>query len=1496
MRKELKKGISSLLVFVLVVSLFAGMPQVAYAATTWHWVDITGDWANNSTGITVYEDESSGKTKLYVTDGQAAGNGGIYESDDYGVTWTEIGGDPENWDKPSAIDADDVGNLYVTDYNNNRIMKGTYDSGLGEWSWSLVGPFGGNLTQPDGLVATEEDWLFVTDDVEVPPTNPGKIYEIFKEGTYGASNISTDAALYGPGGVDYGVDAMADDVKVIYIADTENNVIKKSGWDGGYTFTTIPGSNLNKPTDVAVDSVGNLYVSSYGNDGEGTIHKCTFDELGNPTWTDITGDGGSTGQAYGIAVDSDGNVYVTKDGGLFKGSEIPVIDVSHNVAENAKVFQTLPEGYTSGDQETLTVTVTANNGNNNNVLAELGEGDTDCFTLTGGNIGSLAGGGTATFAVEAIDGLEIGVYDATVTITSDEFTAGVSFTVQQIVSPFYSISTVAGTGTWDETYTPYEGLATDGSFSTLAGIAFDSSGTMYFADYDTNVIYMLENGASSIVAGGGETAGPEFTGPATDAELNNPASIVFDSDDNLYILEKGYNVVRKVDATTGEISLVAFISNGDGLDSITGLAVDSQGLLYISDETEGCVYIVNPADNYKEVVAGELGVPVGIAIDGSGNVYIADKGRGVIWKAYFDSDSWDYVPVAGSTHDGPGYSGDGGPATDAKLDCTGVAVDSDGNLYINDYGNNVIRFVDAESEEIYTIAGTGNSGYNGEQDGGPALVADIKLSYNQGIAVDSNGNVYFSDESNGVVRKLAPKQPELPGVHHETVGSDVFLGGNYIEIGISPNGYFGTTEEAPAGFHPPAAREQIGMVADGDGFNIGNAPIAGDIFMPGSPAEGFVAAYKNAVGELTQYKNINDEEDGEPAICDITNITTTDTTNGNTLSATTVGTTTDGKLEVTQVVSFNVNDKYFKVEVTLKNLSADTTFYDARYMRFVDPDIDQDLNDSYDTQNEVVYNPTASSSKSMLISKGEITSAPFIYYSNDSRARVAINPEWSFDPYSEELYQSDGSLLVGTSTGDDGISMTVDFGNIAPGGSFKFVMYESLDPDINSALSALENITGPPVVQHNNGSSTNNDSSTPNTDVVVLVNGKAEYAGTATTGTQGDQTLTTIAIDEKKLEERMASEGNNATITIPVDTKSDIVVGELNGQMIKDMESKQDTLEIRTGNASYFLPAQEIDIAAVSTQLGQSVALKDIKIQVTIAKSTTDTIKVVEDSANKGNFVIQIPPMDFTVKATYGGKTVDVSKFDIYVQRLVAIPDGVDPTKITTGVITEADGTSRHVPTEVVLIDGKYYAKINSLTNSTYTVVWHPIEFTDVTNHWAKAVVNDMGSRMVISGVGSGLFAPDQDITRAEFAAIMVRALGLKPGDGSNSFTDVASDKWYSDYIKTATTYKIIAGYGNGIFGPNDKITREQAMTMIARAMKITGLNANLASGDVEKLLAGFTDGSSASGYAKETIAACVKSGIVSGRGNNQVAPKAYITRAEVAAIVSRLLHKSDLI
>lgn len=294
----------------------------------------------------------------------------------------------------------------------------------------------------------------------------------------------------------------------------------------------------------------------------------------------------------------------------------------------------------------------------------------------------------------------------------------------------------------------------------------------------------------------------------------------------------------------------------------------------------------------------------------------------------------------------------------------------------------------------------------------------------------------------------------LPGAHHAVVGNDVFLGGNYIEVGVNKHGSFGTASNAPAGFHP-SVRTNLGMVADGDGFNVGNASNTGDFFLPGNPYESYVVAYKDTNGTATKAQV--SERNG---VLGITNISTTDTSSGNTLSATTVGTTNDGKLEITQVVSFDVNDKYFNIHITYRNVSGNT-IYDARYLRSVDPDQDADTKGDYSTKNSVVKNPPRDD-MAIVIAKGATTNEPFMYIAADSRARASITR--NIDPYNTASYNVDGSALIAAeTTNDTWIAMTYDLGDIAAGQSVSLDLKNSLNPDVNAALAAVQPAVSTPA-------------------------------------------------------------------------------------------------------------------------------------------------------------------------------------------------------------------------------------------------------------------------------------------------------------------------------------------------------------------------------------------------------------------------------------------------
>ena len=191
--------------------------------------------------------------------------------------------------------------------------------------------------------------------------------------------------------------------------------------------------------------------------------------------------------------------------------------------------------------------------------------------------------------------------------------------------------------------------------------------------------------------------------------------------------------------------------------------------------------------------------------------------------------------------------------------------------------------------------------------------------------------------------------------------------------------------------------------------------------------------------------------------------------------------------------------------------------------------------------------------------------------------------------------------------------------------------------------------------------------------------------------------------------------------------------------------------------------------------------------------------------------------------------------------------------------------------------------------------VSHPgATFADIAHHPSRSVMEAMAARGIINGKTETAFEPDATMTRAEFAAIVVRALGLTPKAGG-AFDDVPSGAWYAPYVGTASTYGIINGKGERVFDPNGTITRQEAAVMVARAARLCGMDTARSSGQVRDLLAQFSDYRTVAGWAEESVAFCYDAGIWE-QSDLNVTPGRAILRWEVARMLYSLLDSSALL
>ncbi|MEK4366342.1 S-layer homology domain-containing protein [Paenibacillus sp. FSL M8-0212] len=415
--------------------------------------------------------------------------------------------------------------------------------------------------------------------------------------------------------------------------------------------------------------------------------------------------------------------------------------------------------------------------------------------------------------------------------------------------------------------------------------------------------------------------------------------------------------------------------------------------------------------------------------------------------------------------------------------------------------------------------------------------------------------------------------------------------------------------------------------------------------------------------------------------------------------------------------------------------------------------------------------------------------------------------------------------------------------------------------------------------------------------VDIYVNGqKQEQSATATTSTVNNLVTTTVHVDNDKVINQIGS--GLRTLLLPITgTGKGAVVGELNGKLIKTMEGSNAEVVIQTDNGTYTLPANQIQVDQILNQFGSTVPLEDITIQIAIVPSATSKQTAIQAAADKlKNTTVIAAPVDFEVKAIWNGQQVNVDRFNSYVERSITLPEGVDGSKITTGVVLQPDGSLLHVPTKVIKGNVQDSAIINSLTNSTYALIYHPATFSDVTSHWSRDDVQDLASRLIVQGTGENVFAPDRSITRAEFTAVLLRGLGLHAPRSTEaaSFTDVKTGSWYEDEVQTAVSYGLISGYADDSFRPNSEITRAEALTIVSRAMKLVGL-AQADASETTSLLSAYSDSAKVQAWAAEPVASAIKQELVQG-ADGKLMSDADISRAQSAAIVKRLLAKAGLI
>ena len=596
---------------------------------------------------------------------------------------------------PEGIAVDGSGNVYIANSSNLVVSKAdssgvvTRVAGRGRGSGDVGddGPATKALLKwPSDVAVDGSGNLYIADWLghRVRKVDTSGVITTFA-GT-GTRGFSGDGGQAAEAKLDHPKGVAVDGSGNVYIGDTNNKLVRKvdtSGvittFAGTGTFSCGPlpnpalSTSFRAPEGVTVDGSGNVYIADRRCnritkvDSAGRMTKIAGTEV-----LGFTGDGGPAisarvGRANDVAVDGSGNIYIAQ----YQYDRIRKVDSSGIITT-----------FALGNNESPS-------GDGGRAIAAL---------LNRPSEVALDGSGNIYFADSADN--QVRKVDS----------AGI-------------ITTVAGTGT--QGYSGDGGPATEAELNLPFGVAVDRARNLYIADFSNRRVRKVDSsGTITTFAGTGTAGNSGDGGPATLAQLRNPVSVTVDGSVNVYIVDYEGHTVRKVDSS-GIITTVA----GTGTAGYSG--------------------------DGGRATAAQLRNPASVALDGTGNLYIGDyKGHRV---RKVDS-SGIITTFAGTGTAGFSFIENGGPANRARLnEPWGLAVDRSGNLYIADSVNHQVRKVGTNGL-IATIAGTGSSGFSG--DGGPATSA--RLHVPSGLAVDRSGNIYITDRRNSRIRKLTPPPPPLP--------------------------------------------------------------------------------------------------------------------------------------------------------------------------------------------------------------------------------------------------------------------------------------------------------------------------------------------------------------------------------------------------------------------------------------------------------------------------------------------------------------------------------------------------------------------------------------------------------------------------------------------------------------------------------------------------------------------------------------------------------------
>ncbi|MFK7692037.1 S-layer homology domain-containing protein [Paenibacillus sp. HJGM_3] len=341
-------------------------------------------------------------------------------------------------------------------------------------------------------------------------------------------------------------------------------------------------------------------------------------------------------------------------------------------------------------------------------------------------------------------------------------------------------------------------------------------------------------------------------------------------------------------------------------------------------------------------------------------------------------------------------------------------------------------------------------------------------------------------------------------------------------------------------------------------------------------------------------------------------------------------------------------------------------------------------------------------------------------------------------------------------------------------------------------------------------------------------------------------------------------------------------------------------LEIKAPYGSYQVP---VNLASLIPGLQDLLAAnnlqaKDISFKITLTDKSGD--KAVQTAfANGlpgGKVMGAIVDFHIDVIHTKSGQIVGAAeRFSKALTRVIPMPKNETAMPAQWGAFryNETTKTFEFVPATTKQIDGVWYVMISSYTNSVYAIAENAVSFTDVQKHWSRSFVELASAKGLVEGTGGGRFDPDTAVTRAEFTAMLVRALGLGTSAGSAApYDDVKHSEWYGDTVAKAKELGLLDFVKGSRFSPTKPLTREEMASMLAAVVQLEKLPMT----KEYTRLDGYKDIGNVNADVLEDIRLMVKLRIMTGTSVDTFSPKDESTRAQAAVVFVRTLQLLGMI